>query len=350
MIVALNRGLLDQTGMILSNMVLSNLLGDRYDKKNFFCFDLDSKIDYDKWFNDSYENNFSEVSCVLINSIWNEKGNEKLVSIMQQTDFLEVCFVAAENARLTDKVDLLNGYLSYLNFISMYLETGFCNNRDVKKCLEILSHLREVHIHTGPFFHDNGLAHGLPGLIAVMARLTLSRRFDFRNSISCLSHLLISRKQLNCTSLFGYRNGEICDSRLAWCYGDISALYALELAKAATLNCELQNTIDELWEKVSNKTSVILTFPDLGLCHGALGNAYVFKRISTLGIEEANKKKSEWLKRRWLNIYLNSVKSGEKPVSFNILEGVVGISILLSVLLFENFDKRKEACLSTFFV
>lgn len=123
---------------------------------------------------------------------------------------------------------------------------------------------------------DLGIAHGLPGLMLVLVRLrrgaesTLVERID-----SFLRHaanwLRSCANPAGAGSLFPYVFGRETSSRLAWCYGDLAAGYALLVSGSCVKD---DNALD--LGRAAVKQAIARPFEDSGvddafLCHGTCG-------------------------------------------------------------------------------
>lgn len=134
-------------------------------------------------------------------------------------------------------------------------------------------------------YFNLGLAHGVPGVIAMLGhtyKAGIQRRRTLRLLDSSVKWLLNQKLPTNAGSCFSSRVAPGIDrrpSRSAWCYGDPGVAIAL-LSAARSLG-------EKSWEeealKIARHTaerppdqSGIL---DAGLCHGSAGLAHIFNRI-----------------------------------------------------------------------
>jgi len=141
----------------------------------------------------------------------------------------------------------------------------------------------------GPARHDHadgyynlGLAHGVPGVIAVLGHVCgLAATRDRARPLldGAVRWLLAQRRGDGADSSFAHLAGEASDSRTAWCYGDPGVAIAL-LGAARRVG-------EPAWERAAiaialraaarplDRTGV----SDAGLCHGAAGVAHIFNRL-----------------------------------------------------------------------
>jgi hypothetical protein len=200
-----------------------------------------------------------------------------------------------------------------------------------------------------------GLAHGNTGTLRV---LTMAYQqypsIQLKSIIHKHSTWLLSQGIENIQgSCFGYYSGDTRQSRLAWCYGDLSNSLVLWHAGKALNDPHIMNrarNIALLSAKRRMKTSGVT---DMGLCHGASGNAILFSTLySELG-EQSLHDASNY----WFSLLFNSADSendlcaywmhncieNKYVESFSLLEGYPGIGLaLLSQL---GFNTSWKTCL-----
>ena len=131
-------------------------------------------------------------------------------------------------------------------------------------------------------YYNLGLAHGTPGVIAVLARMCA--RPDLRDRAKALlapavRWLLAQRNDGTGGTCFSYYAGRSSSSRIAWCYGDPGVAIAL-MAAAQALDeptWEAQATVlAEHCKEVDFETTQIV---DASLCHGGAGLMHFFARM-----------------------------------------------------------------------
>ena len=147
---------------------------------------------------------------------------------------------------------------------------------------------REVFPHG---YHNMGIAHGVPGAVALLA-MALERgitpertRALLDGSVAwLLANRLPPELQTKTTAVFPYHQEELAagtheGTRVAWCYGDPGVAISLLLAgRAAGVAA---------WEEAGlHAARVAATRPfkdtgviDAGICHGSAGLAHLFNRL-----------------------------------------------------------------------
>ncbi|HEX3762686.1 MAG TPA: lanthionine synthetase C family protein [Kofleriaceae bacterium] len=129
-----------------------------------------------------------------------------------------------------------------------------------------------------------GLAHGIPGVIAILARY-VTAGFDAPRA-----RLLLDGAVDYLRSVAGPEAGNryaawlparpTWTSRVAWCYGDLGVAVALMSAAAATGRDDWRRTALELAHGMAARPFEASQVVDGGLCHGAAGVAHLFNRLA----------------------------------------------------------------------
>ena len=133
-----------------------------------------------------------------------------------------------------------------------------------------------------------GIAHGIPGILLFLRKLYLKniKKDVISDMIIKVSNFLLSQKHsLKTHQSFFYNvfsDSSGYDSRLAWCYGDLSVGYSLSMI--CSLNCitrqEIkENTLDILFNTTERISLSECRIVDAGLCHGSAGLAHIYNRL-----------------------------------------------------------------------
>lgn len=133
---------------------------------------------------------------------------------------------------------------------------------------------------------DLGLAHGVPGVVALLAAASASGVATARPLLErAVDWLLAQRQPRRVGSTFAYmipfgnapRRWQ--SSRVAWCYGDLGAATAMYWASLVADEPRWAEIALDIAtgaaERPIHQTGVL----DAGLCHGAAGNAHLFNRL-----------------------------------------------------------------------
>ena len=161
-----------------------------------------------------------------------------------------------------------------------------------------------------------GLAHGVPGVVAVLAGMA-SARFEVARVRSLLRPAvdwLLARR------LSGQRaypalvsSGEPREpARLAWCYGDPGVCLALVAAGAALKDPALIDVAVEIAASAAATEPARSGVVDTGLCHGAAGLLHIFNRLYQATGDERLAAGA----RRWLEVTLEMRRPGEAVAGF----------------------------------
>jgi len=150
--------------------------------------------------------------------------------------------------------------------------------------------------------YNLGLAHGVPGVIAVLAAMTKAGVGGERASVLLeggVRWLLAQELPPSATSCFGYYAGvEGKETRTAWCYGDLGIaavlLSAGEAAGRADRTEHGRRLAVAAARREAPKTGVI----DAAICHGAAGMGLLLQRYFVLsGDDELRAAAQAWYAR-----------------------------------------------------
>ncbi|HSS75407.1 MAG TPA: lanthionine synthetase C family protein [Thermoanaerobaculia bacterium] len=139
---------------------------------------------------------------------------------------------------------------------------------------------------TFPKGADNlGLAHGTPGVIALLARILSAGVATERAGAlleEAVSWLLTQKLPPGEVSVFPYCAGpdvRIRPARTAWCYGDPGIAMALLLAARAAGKPAWEREALDLARATAKRPPESCRVEDAGLCHGAAGLAHLLNRL-----------------------------------------------------------------------
>jgi lantibiotic modifying enzyme len=135
---------------------------------------------------------------------------------------------------------------------------------------------------------DLGLAHGVAGVIAFLASAVLQESLGAQARallFEATNDFLERRLESGGRSVYPYYSDAEPQSppaRLAWCYGDASAAYALMLAAQALPNSGVAHEASELAVRASDRGLSSSGVIENSFCHGAAGLCHLFQRLSNL--------------------------------------------------------------------
>jgi hypothetical protein len=133
-----------------------------------------------------------------------------------------------------------------------------------------------------------GVAHGVPGVIAVLGRIAAAEvDSPTQNNARALldkavAWLLAQELPPGTGGRFAAAVGRGLPrkpTRLAWCYGDAGIAAALLVAARAVRESEWERVALRVALHAATRTESTTGVVDAGLCHGAAGIAHVFHRI-----------------------------------------------------------------------
>ncbi|MCG7498027.1 hypothetical protein MHO82_14245 [Vibrio sp. Of7-15] len=201
-----------------------------------------------------------------------------------------------------------------------------------------------------------GLAHGVASSIVTLTHAlpVLEEQLpQIKGALeSSIDWLLSQKNQPECISCFGYRAGQEANTRLAWCYGDVST--ALTLVKAALQlnNQELLSQAKTIAIASTNRRAGEAGVEDAGICHGSAGLYLIYLRLwELLQVPELLEAAHYWLDQT-LMFYREKGLAGfdsyvpEENAFISqpgLLEGYSGIGLCLLVAL--GIDEGWDDCL-----
>lgn len=165
--------------------------------------------------------------------------------------------------------------------------------------------LPEDNRHAFPLGVDNlGVAHGVPGVIALLARVCVSGVAEERARsllTGAMTWLLEQKLPEGGTSVFPYGVGPQVSARparTAWCYGDPGIAVALLLAARAMDEPAWEREALDLARAIAQRPAGNCGVNDASLCHGAAGLGHLFNRLyQATGEPELLNAAQAWLGR-----------------------------------------------------
>lgn len=128
-----------------------------------------------------------------------------------------------------------------------------------------------------------GLAHGIPGVIAILARYVTAgvdaprARVLLEAAVAYLRSVAGPTVGSRYAAWLPSTNGT---ARVAWCYGDLGVAVALMSAASATGRDDWRRDALELARGMAARPFEQSQVNDTGLCHGAAGIAHLFNRLA----------------------------------------------------------------------
>jgi lantibiotic modifying enzyme len=139
-------------------------------------------------------------------------------------------------------------------------------------------------------YYNLGVAHGVPGVIALLSELCRLgiQANRARPLLDSAVHWLLAQRRPEDGSPSSYASfvGPVFESRparLAWCYGDPGIAAILLVAARATDSENWEDEALTIATRAAQTQPEVSRIRDSGLCHGALGLAHLYNRIYQAG-------------------------------------------------------------------
>jgi class I lanthipeptide synthase len=135
----------------------------------------------------------------------------------------------------------------------------------------------------GPY--DLGMAHGVPGLVALLAMACLRdveagrARELLQGAVSWLRAQRRTFSDGASFSKFAGPGSSDLPARLAWCYGDLGIASALHAAGRAVNEPSWREEALDLAIRAAGRDPERSGVRDAGICHGAAGVSHLFRRL-----------------------------------------------------------------------
>ena len=218
----------------------------------------------------------------------------------------------------------------------------------------------------GEIVYDLSLSHGISSIIVFLTRIVNDNLFEnyrqkvldlLKGSIKYIISQQLDRKKF--ISYFPYNSNDKGpiekNSRLGWCYGDLSIGVALYQASKVCEDYSLSKLVQEIFRYTANERRNLLenSVVDASLCHGTSGIASIFYRMWW------NERKDEYANASeyWINKTIELSKYKNAPAgylygdrahglipAFHLLEGISGIGIVLLHYLYQ-IEPEWDACM-----
>ncbi len=207
------------------------------------------------------------------------------------------------------------------------------------------------------------LSHGISSIVSMLSKLYNEE--EFKHSIEALLkggiNYILSFKNAFSESFGAFPNWVLQNGkpegkgRLAWCYGDLGVGVALFQAAISLNDMNLKKEALTILEQAAKRKAKENTMvEDAGICHGAFGNALIFKRL----YKETKKKVFKDAMEFWMS---DGLQKGDFKDGFagyktwnpdekewyndtSLLNGITGVGLVMIAYL-GDFDFDWDACL-----
>jgi lantibiotic modifying enzyme len=195
--------------------------------------------------------------------------------------------------------------------------------------------------------YSYGLSHGSPGIIALATKCfkkgihtKLSKKIARFTLNDLLSQVFEDKKKCYFPGIINSK-GETNYTRLSWCYGDLSIAIILFQFAETFKDKEIKHLAKEIALHTTKRPIYTPLITDAGICHGAIGNAYMFSKLYKItGDKIFETTANKWLDRglemgnnkdglAGFRIQSNSNEIKSYEIDTGILEGISGIGLCL---------------------
>lgn len=153
-------------------------------------------------------------------------------------------------------------------------------------------------------YFNLGLAHGIPGVVAILARYITAgveverARKLLDGAVAYLRAAAGPRFGNRYPAWLGTQRDQESMSRVAWCYGDLGVAVAVMTAAIATGRDDWRAQALDLAHGMAARPFESSQVIDAGLCHGAAGVAHLFNRLfQATGDAELGRAADTWYSR-----------------------------------------------------
>ncbi len=165
-----------------------------------------------------------------------------------------------------------------------------------------------------------GLAHGTTGVIALLSKAVKKHVLLTQTAPllqSACDWLLAQKNDDPSQSYFSYNSLKQCESRLGWCYGDLSNAYVLYKAGLVLQNKALADAALSIAITTCERKKDQSGMVDASFCHGSSGIMFMYQRLSFYSGDETLTTAAQY----WLAQTLELVDSDEDLSGFNYFRG-----------------------------
>ena len=189
--------------------------------------------------------------------------------------------------------------------------------------------------------YNLGLAHGVPGIVALLARALLRGISTTRTAglLDDAVRWLDSQRLAAGPSVFPTvctAHGPDGPARSAWCYGDPGVALALQAAASATRRADWAATATQLAKTAARRPTSSCHVGEASFCHGAAGLMHIYNRM----YQATGEVELQAAARRWCATTLEMLDQGrwyggppddqtEASRLSHLLDGQAGIALAL---------------------
>ncbi|MFZ6659121.1 lanthionine synthetase C family protein [Undibacterium sp. TJN19] len=185
-----------------------------------------------------------------------------------------------------------------------------------------------------------GLAHGVPGVIALFARAILNgfQSSQLKDSLSDTTNWLLANERFGTESSFSVLSGVTYDARSAWCYGDPGVSIAVILSGIALQNDGIIDRGLAIGLRAAKRLGPSAGVNDHGICHGSSGLVLIFDQLYRISGDEQFRFAADVWRQRIMNAAVSRLDinnfatylgDGTTSHQIGMLTGISGIGLTL---------------------
>jgi len=317
----------------------------------------DALVDTINYCIDSIENHKLLIAdySVLSGFLWTMKylevvDSENFAGVVSVDNFTKSKLVERVDSFIENSTfDLFNGAIG----ITKYLDMAFPEDYHYKKLLNIdlcqfYERGEEIIL---------GMAHGIPSMISYLSNFPTKETYNYVNRL-IEEIVLRSKRPENVTGISLYPDGTTLSkvneyqSRVGWCYGDLSiALCLWKAGEAFNKNSWRNEAMTILLHTATRREQPETLVVDAGLCHGSAGIAQIFRHFNDrVNLKELNQTYNYWIDYTLHLAKYNDGAAGYKALvaqdkwekDNGLLEGIAGIGLVL----LDYVDKEAHSSLN----
>lgn len=286
------------------------------------------------WFLSYLNNeNFIDLDMTELNS-YNQIGGDIAITLINSTP---------------SNHDFLSGAIG----IGIYLLENIASEEDIARVEGVINSLDKISYVDNKqrywkddqyYFKENdpnysssvnlGLAHGQPGKIVFLSKALMKGVSPNKTSKILRESVNFLLRCKNKDSSFsnypnrflinGAANDEL-ESRLGWCYGDLSICISLWIAGSALKNDEIKNeAVNICLSTLNRKNRAETNINEATICHGAAGVAHIYNRM----YKYTNRIEFKEAANFWIQETLK-ISGLKNDKSFGLLGGMAGTGLVL---------------------
>lgn len=181
-------------------------------------------------------------------------------------------------------------------------------------------------------YYNLGVAHGVPGVIALLARCHAAgispekTRAMLESTVHWFLQQRLPAGNNSCFPTFYIPDQPPDDCRLAWCYGDAGIAATLLIAARCMGNSSWEQTALEIARHSARRDPQTSGVQDVCFCHGSAGLAHIFNRFYQATREDIFATAA----RYWLQRSLQFQQPGTGAAGFTVVTGDEHMNVIVA--------------------